>query len=453
VAIAVALLLVGSAAGQTPSTRGPAEAVTTGCVTGDCHSEQVRHKHAHAPAAQRKCEACHELRSAREHDFELRLPAERLCLQCHIIKRPDFLHAPVRDGNCTGCHDPHGSDLRLMLRADPVEGLCGQCHDAGPMTAHAFVHAPVASGACVLCHEAHGSWQPHLLVESGRRLCVSCHQATEAQLRQKGFDHPPAAEGECSACHDPHASDLPAQLISDVPALCTSCHADVGQRIARAATVHEVVRDDRACVNCHQPHAASHPALLDQQPAELCLSCHNRRVTTRQGDVLEDMAALLAENPYHHGPIRNGDCAACHDPHASDHFRLLTNDYPAQFYAPFRLDLYDLCFNCHVRELVLEPFGAGITGFARQTEQGIQNLHYVHVNQKKGRTCRACHEVHASRQPFHMRESVPFGAEGWPLAINFNAEASGGSCAPACHKPETYRRPDPPGRLETQDSP
>ena len=86
-----------------------------------------------------------------------------------------------------------------------------------------------------------------------------------------------------------------------------------------------------------------------------------------------------------------------------------------------RIDQYKLCFNCHAPDLVLQPQGTGLTGF----RDGDKNLHWLHVNQQKGRTCRACHEVHASREPFHIRESVPFGTGGWMLAINFSSDADG----------------------------
>ena len=87
-------------------------------------------------------------------------------------------------------------------------------------------------------------------------------------------------------------------------------------------------------------------------------------------------------------------------------------------------------------------YGPGITGFSQQTEDGLLNLHYLHVNkQDKGRTCRACHEVHASKRPAHIRESVPFGKNNWPLEINFTQHKDGGSCAPGCHKAQEYHRP------------
>ena len=71
---------------------------------------------------------------------------------------------------------------------------------------------------------------------------------------------------------------------------------------------------------------------------------------------------------------------------------------------------------------------------------GDLNLHWVHVNREKGRTCRACHEVHASSNPFHIRDSVPFGRDKWELPINYEINDTGGSCAPGCHSAQIYSR-------------
>jgi predicted CXXCH cytochrome family protein len=166
------------------------------------------------------------------------------------------------------------------------------------------------------------------------------------------------------------------------------------------------------------------------------------------------VSALLKDNPHQHGPIREGGCTACHQPHAGEHFRLLAADYPPEFYAPFNIDRYALCFKCHMPELVLKEEGKGVTRF----RNGDVNLHWLHVNREKGRTCRACHEVHASRNPFHMRDAVPFGTKGWLLEVGFKQTARGGTCEPGCHAPKDYdhggaERPQqrPPGSPPAAD--
>jgi predicted CXXCH cytochrome family protein len=94
---------------------------------------------------------------------------------------------------------------------------------------------------------------------------------------------------------------------------------------------------------------------------------------------------------------------------------------------------------------VVAPSAKGLTNF----RNGDKNLHFVHVNQAKGRTCRACHEVHASKRPFHIREAVPFGDSGWELEINYQRSQDGGSCSPGCHKTRAYSRSEAAPNLTT----
>ncbi|MBT9536511.1 MAG: cytochrome C, partial [Nitrospirae bacterium] len=71
-----------------------------------------------------------------------------------------------------------------------------------------------------------------------------------------------------------------------------------------------------------------------------------------------------------------------------------------------------------------------------------KNLHFVHVNKTiKGRTCRACHDVHATNNPKHIRDAVPFGA--WGLPVGFQKASNGGSCQPGCHQKFEYNRIKP----------
>jgi predicted CXXCH cytochrome family protein len=57
---------------------------------------------------------------------------------------------------------------------------------------------------------------------------------------------------------------------------------------------------------------------------------------------------------------------------------------------------------------------------------------------ERGRTCRACHEVHASPNPHQLRESVPYGPKNWLLKVGYTQTATGGSCARTCHDTKTY---------------
>ncbi len=405
----------------------------------------------HVPTARRKCDACHTLVDALEHRFAPTVPLERLCASCHVQTHRTFVHEPVLSGDCTGCHDPHGSDHRFLLLDDPAKDLCYRCHPREEFGDRKHVHGPVAAGACILCHEPHSSWNPKLLVTDERKLCQTCHADVMAELELSRHTHEPVLEGRCLQCHDPHASDHSAQLRAGAPQLCFSCHEhdDIRQRIEVGELVHGAISTPDSCTACHTGHGSFLPKLLAEPPMNLCLSCHSEAVEVNGGRRPVNMAALLRDNPNHHGPIRRADCSACHDPHVSPNFQLLLEAYPKTFYAPFNLDNYRLCFKCHFEELVTAENGRGATGF----RDGERNLHFIHVNkEEKGRTCRACHEVHASQRPFHIREAVPFGDGGWEIEINFETSPDGGRCAPGCHEPLNYRRNPAPAERDADSA-
>ena len=438
---------IASAAGEATPTRGRQrpKAVTKSCAGEGCHVAITDHKVKHGPVAQGKCTACHQYDEPKLHQFKLADDKNALCKLCHTLKQRTVVHKPVKQGRCQGCHDPHGSDHRYMLVSDPTLGLCVGCHKQEGFVKKKFKHGPVAAGACILCHESHSSLEPKLLVKKPQKLCVTCHTEISGGAEGKHrHAHAPVKEGDCAACHDPHASDYEYQLRQDTPDLCFSCHEPVKKQLAKSETVHGVVLQPGGCLACHAPHDSALPRLQRASQTTLCLSCHDKPIETEQERTLTDMASLLKDNPQHHGPIREDSCSACHLPHAGNRHNMLVKAYPPEFYAAFSIERYELCFECHRPELVKDKRGRGLTRFRK----GDLNLHWLHVNREKGRTCRACHEVHASRNPFHMRDAVPFGDRGWMLEIRYEKSDTGGSCSPGCHETQTYDHGQAGGAIE-----
>ncbi len=404
------------------------------CTTSGCHADILKHKVMHAPTAQLKCLDCHDYQSVDDHIFTLTKPTTQLCESCHTIKLNQVVHTPVMKGDCMGCHDPHGSDHKLILKKDPTKGLCQSCHNNDYMDKK-FVHGPVAVGACIVCHQPHSSNQKNLLIDEPSKLCLSCHDEFDQKKKGIWMTHKPMEDG-CTKCHDPHASDHPHQLHEAVPKLCFNCHKDIDELAKKSKVRHGPIDEEGGCVQCHSPHFSSLKYLQKKVQPDLCLKCHDKEMKSTDGRTLQNMAALLKDNPDWHGPIKTGSCVACHQPHAGNRMNMLFKAYPPEFYAPFSIDRYALCFSCHLPDMVTEKNGIGLSKF----RNGDKNLHFVHVNQEKGRTCRACHEVHASKRPDHIRESVPYGNSGWMLDIGFKKLKDGGSCAPGCHKPRSYDR-------------
>jgi len=412
-----------------PLAKGP-DKVGTECATATCHANFAKKAHVHGPVAGGECEPCHVQKGAGLHEFKPRPQGgDPICYDCHDRKdQGKVVHGPVSEGGCTDCHDPHASDFEYQLVADGA-ALCVNCHE-DDKTTQKHVHGPVAVGECIACHDPHSSNNEVRLKKPGSEMCLECHEDKKEAMASAAHVHPPVKE-KCWSCHSPHGTAYEFQLLDEVPKLCFRCHKDKAKQIENVKTPHGAVTTGKRCVNCHDPHTSEFPKQLKMAPMDLCLSCHDKQVETPSG-AIPDMKKWFADHADHHGPIRNKDCSACHDPHGSDNLRILKRAFPPEFYAPFDPQNYALCFGCHSPKLVEDPQTSSLTGF----RDGTKNLHYVHVHQQKGRTCRACHEVHASAHPKHIRDSVPFGS--WELPIAFEKLDDGGQCAPGCHVPRAY---------------
>jgi predicted CXXCH cytochrome family protein len=364
----------------------PPEKIEGGCVSSTCHSAVVLGKFVHGPTAQQDCESCHKLVDEPSHKFEI---------------------------------------------STTEPNLCFECHDPPPTTE--FQHGPVALGVCTVCHNPHSGPKEFMLPETGNSLCFVCHTDMREHVHSVRIQHDVINEEGCTACHDPHRSNFKQQLKQDMSALCMECHEQVGEVVEKAVVAHEPVTKDTKCANCHEPHGGNVPELLVNQEVNLCLDCHDEPMETPSGSII-NMKAWIEDNPEHHGPIREGNCTLCHQPHGSQHFRILAYEFPRKFYSPFSIEVYDLCFQCHEDTLVLDERTTALTDF----RNGDMNLHYVHVNKERGRTCRACHEVHAGTKPKRMKDFVPYGT--WMYPVNFELAVDGGKCAPGCHLPRGYDR-------------
>lgn len=422
-----------TAVAQSPKDRPTTE--TPNCTTGGCHAEVKNFPVVHGPLAADACAGCHTPADTAKHTFSLARSGNDICLFCHEPQKGSIMHKPITTGTCLDCHQPHGGKTRAFLKADTVAQNCATCHK-DVTGGHSVVHGPVAAGGCTACHNPHASNVPKLLLKEPKQLCLECHVSSAQRMETCTVKHDPA-EKNCLLCHDAHASNEKMILKQPAQQLCLSCHEKIKSTVQHAKTQHGAVVEGRACLNCHDAHATNFPRVLKNNPMALCMECHNKALDSPTGKIA-DMSMVLATGKSLHGPIAEKNCSACHQIHGSDTFRLLTKEYPPEFYAPFNAESYALCFSCHEKSLVLEAKTTALTGF----RNGDENLHFVHVNRDtKGRTCRACHETHASDQAKHIRDSVPFGK--WNMPIRFQKTDTGGGCAPGCHVPYQYDRVRP----------
>jgi predicted CXXCH cytochrome family protein len=404
------------------------------CTDAGCHDQYAKRAFAHGPVAVGSCDACHE-QVGTEHKFKYVAELKDLCYECHDEFEGQVAHQPVAEGQCLRCHDPHGSASQSLIKGETVGELCAQCHKE-TTEGREFLHGPAAVGACTVCHNPHAADQAALLSMERQSLCFKCHTTMQKRLAQEGYKHAPVTE-DCMTCHDPHGADNRMNLSTAPPELCLDCHDSIADTLDDATVTHDAVTMEDACLNCHDPHVSKIEHNLLREPMDLCLTCHDKELGNGENKVM-NMAKLLSDNPDHHGPIREKNCQACHQVHGGENFRLLIKEYPPEFYAPFQEERYSLCFECHEPDVVQDERTDTLTGF----RNGDRNLHYLHVHREvKGRTCRACHNTHASKRPKHITESVPFG--NWELPINYRQTATGGSCQPGCHKLYRYDRNKP----------
>jgi predicted CXXCH cytochrome family protein len=238
-------------------------------------------------------------------------------------------------------------------------------------------HKPVTE-TCLNCHSPHGSIDPMLLTKKEDELCLGCHEKLHPEvsdiIKTADVPHPPVAEGKCVSCHTPHSTNFEKQLKATLKTICYNCHVEVGENVK----------------------AAKFP----------------------------------------HGPVENDDCYACHATHGSNNPKILKEYFPDEFYTAYATEKYEICFDCHNRNIALDKMTTTLTNF----RNGNLNLHFLHVNKDpKGRSCKACHEVHAGNQAKHIREEVPFGSM-WSYPVNYTKFETGGKCVVGCHKPKQYDR-------------
>ena len=258
-------------------------------------------------------------------------PAKAKCETCHAALLEGNVHDAVKMG-CDGCHTLQNKDDKTVASMTASgKDLCLTCHDGmKDLDKKKAPHSPVED--CENCHVPHASKEKHLLKAALPDLCLGCHDAEE--MKTKVHKGQPVHGTTCVGCHNPHGSDIgkmlsgtmqhrpfqegtcgachrttrtrQARLVSSPPGLCYACHPALETQF-KDVSVHAPVRNGE-CAKCHEPHLANRPKLLRASAPELCFGCH------------PEIRDLLAANP--HAPAKK-DCGTCHAVHASPNEHLL----------------------------------------------------------------------------------------------------------------------------------
>ena len=335
-----------------------------GKVCLDCHSdfaEKLKSKFVHTPVKTGNCSGCHSPHTS-AHGKLLSASPGAICLTCHPTVVPEKAisgHKVVVEGNCVACHDPHASNSKANL-LKVGNTLCASCHKTigDTITKVKFKHAPV-SNDCLSCHNPHGSDKAaHLLKKPVPALCVECHNPDGARFASQHVNYP-VAKADCASCHDPHGSNTAGILFDTVHPpvaskrcnqchnaatspepfatrrpgfeLCRGCHSTMINETFSKKRVHWPILEKSGCLNCHEAHASRQKKLLNVQEASLCAQCHrdttDYQVRLAEKAKQEKTASKIKveKGTLTHAPIQEGNCTACHAPHASDSARLMRN--------------------------------------------------------------------------------------------------------------------------------
>ncbi|RJQ46479.1 MAG: hypothetical protein C4538_06670 [Nitrospiraceae bacterium] len=239
-----------------------------------------------------------------------------------------------------------------------------------------------------------------------------------------------------------HASEETKILLIDTNASCITadCHAKMGKK----KYIHSIGLDPVRCTRCHKIAREGEHRFkeISQITLPLCIECHGEK-STLPPDIKGNPPKIILENRdlIQHAPFAEGKCTTCHDAHESDYYRHLKAPYPDAPYVSYASGTYGLCINtqCH------QNFENSLTSPRTLTEtkyrNGNLNLHFKHVNKKKGRTCRTCHEHHGSKSKKLVAETFKFGTR--TLSTEFEITDTGGTCKTACHRTAQYDRYEP----------
>ncbi len=444
------------------------------------------------------CVSCHQMHGQGDNkaSFYLRFPKKELCTECHQDKQKIFggEHDPakikwkgkplVTSGNlCVDCHPVHRKKPDITNKKDAVFKIvekvsCETCHNKnGPGKLAENIHVkkkvkdanlnlPLAKAEkkgeikCISCHEIHKSDKGSKLLRTPRdssQLCMECHKEKQklfgskhdlrvsAPLQPNKQGEKPMTSGPCGQCHLIHG---PAQTKGgwafepDInknknKGLCIGCHDSIMKHSEKEISIHGAIEKAESCAACHDPHNGELAIFLKQPVSNSCFECHAEPIARKTGDTIPNIKGEIFGSKSIHKPVEKGNCQGCHRGHKSPNPKLLTEKYPIFDYVPFSLENYSLCLQeCHSPKILTEE----IVDTTTQFRDGNINLHYIHVNQKKSRTCKLCHAAHASDISHLLQQGVSFGPRNWKMKLTYVPKNNGGSCTSACHKEKTYNR-------------
>ncbi len=211
----------------------------------------------------------------------------------------------------------------------------------------------------------------------------------EAQEYDKNYFHEKAKEEKCKPCHN-MTSNVPTDgnAFEDVTQItCYGCHKNkLNKKNTHAPAANWL------CLECHNGKVGEYNIddkgkaryIVRDPVAKTCEGCHD----TIQGWFM---------NKYTHGPVNDGRCIRCHNPHGSNN----------EFF--LRKPVWDLCTTCHAEKANGKHVIPAI-GFGKNPTAGGHPTKDRKDPARPGRDfyCSSCHNPHGSSGIFLLRMKGSF---------------------------------------------
>ena len=140
---------------------------------------------------------------------------------------------------------------------------------------------------------------------AGEQDCASCHENLAT-----GKNVHPAVHMGCASCHSAvDAADVPHKITNRNPKGLAAkmkdlCFGCHEKKNFQKTTVHGALM--LGCTSCHDPHASDHARVLKEEIPGLCLHCHEEKLGAKTAQASGHVHA------------KTDRCSDCHSPHASD---------------------------------------------------------------------------------------------------------------------------------------
>lgn len=303
----------------------------------------------------------------------------RDCMRCHVemtvlARDKSSVHFPFKREMCTACHTLHGGQ-----RVN-VTSLLARLLGLGPRPAEGQTPRVVTdAGAlfeieCSVCHlidvvknSSQTSAGWAAVIARMQDKGAEYNQA-EADLLLRYLRESDGGNKEVDIKAERPSDLAEAKLVQDVPDLCANCHPNIQRE--RNLPVAMPPFQQGQCGACHAPHASDNEPILANSMPELCFGCHDGINLGPNGESTADYREMPVQMP----PFRAGECTRCHYPHATEEPRLLKEKVP------------ELCFDCH--DTI--PIGPSGETTADYREYPVQMQPF-----RQGQ-CIQCHNPHAS---------------------------------------------------------